>query len=494
MRLTIGVRRSRFVPFALSTACVAGSLLVLHACSDHSTAPTERRPAASADLITDALAAVVGQWSPVSPAPIVQLHLHLLPNGKVLSWGHAGDPQVWDPADGSFTAVPSPSLLFCAGHAFMPDGRLLVAGGHLADALGLPNTNVFDPATGTWQAGPPMARGRWYPTNTTLPNGEVVTISGTDETGARVEIPEVWDGTSWRQLTGAILSLPYYPRTFVAPDGRVFYAGEAWQSRYLDVTGSGSWSDGPYRQYPTRDYGSAVMYEPGKILYVGGGSPPTNTAEIIDLNDATPTWRFTASMAFPRRQMNATLLPTGDVLVTGGTSSPGFNDPTGAVHAAELWNPATGLWTTLASNAVTRIYHSTTLLLPDGRVLHTGSGDAGGAADERSYEIFSPPYLFKGPRPSITSASPGVVAYGQSILVETPDAASVAKVTLIRLGSVTHAFDQAQRLVPLSFTRELGGVSVQIPASRTVATPGPYLVFLVNGGGVPSEGQILRLQ
>src|SRR3989454_12273805 len=93
---------------------------------------------------------------------------------------------------------------------------------------------------------------------------------------------------------------------FVAPDGRVFYAGEEQQSRYLDVTGTGSWTDGPLRRFGGRNYGSAVMYEPGKILYAGGGDPPTNTAEIIDLNSASPTWTYTSSMAHARRQMNAT--------------------------------------------------------------------------------------------------------------------------------------------------------------------------------------------
>src|SRR6266550_1200876 len=112
----------------------------------------------------------MGQWSAVLPAPIVQVHLHLLPDGTVLSWGRFGDPQVWDPATGTFTPVPSPSWLFCAGHDFLADGRLLVAGGHITDGLGLPNTNLFDPSTGSWQTGPPMAYGRWYPTNTTLPN------------------------------------------------------------------------------------------------------------------------------------------------------------------------------------------------------------------------------------------------------------------------------------------------------------------------------------
>src|SRR5439155_8769185 len=114
------------------------------------------------------------------------------------------------------------------------------------------------------------------------------------------------------------------------------------------------------------DYGSAVMYLPGKILYAGGGNnPPTNTAEIIDLNQPNPTWANTGSMAYARRQMNATLLPTGDVLVTGGTSASGFNNAAGAVHAAERWSPARGEWATLANHALIRMYHSTYLLRPD---------------------------------------------------------------------------------------------------------------------------------
>jgi len=440
--------------------------------------------------------ATVGQWSAVLPAPFVEVHLHLLPTGKVLSFGFEGDPQVWDPATGSFTGIPAPSLLFCAGHDFLPDGRLLVAGGHLDNDHGLPNTNVFDPTTNSWQAGPPMARGRWYPTNTTLPDGEMLTIGGRDEGGAVVTVPEVWTGSGWRRLTTASLELPYYPRMFVAPDGRVFYAGEEPQSRYLSVAGTGSWTNGPVRRYtPWREYGSAVMYEPGKILYVGGGDPPTSTAEIIDLNQPNPSWTYTGSMAFARRQINATLLPTGDVLVTGGTSGSGFNNPVGAVHAAELWSPATGTWTTLASNAVTRIYHSTTILLPDGRVLHTGSGDwLGPQPEERSFEIYSPPYLFRGPRPAITGATPGDVAYGQTLFVETPDGAGIAKVTFIRLSSVTHAADMGQRLVPLSFTPVSGGLSIAIPASPNIAPPGPYMLFLVNGNGVPGVGRIMLLR
>jgi hypothetical protein len=444
---------------------------------------------------TTSTQARIGQWSAVFPAPIVQVHLHLLPDGRVLSWGLQGDPQVWDPTTGTFTAVPSPAWLFCAGHTFLADGRLLVAGGHIDWDRGLPNTTFFDVATGSWQVGPPMARGRWYPTTTTLPDGQVLTLAGRDENGVIDTIPEVWDGTQWRQLTTASMATEYYPRTFVAPDGRVFYAGEDQPSRWLDVTGTGGWSYGPRRNFDAaRGYGSAVMYEPGKILYAGGGDPPTNTAEVIDLNAANPAWMYTGAMAFARRQMNATVLPTGEVLVTGGTSASGFNDASGAVLAAELWSPTTGTWTTMASNAVIRMYHSTTLLLPDGRVLHTGSGDGANAPRELSYELYSPPYVFRGARPTITGPAPAVVGYGQTVVVGTPDGASVAKVTFLRTGSVTHAFDQSGRLVPLAFQAVTGGVSITLPANRVSAPPGPYMLFLVNANGVPSVGQIVRLQ
>lgn len=443
----------------------------------------------------------VGKWSPVlSSVPIVQIHVHLLPSGMVLTWG-VGVPSTtytWDPNNGSFTSTGSPSELFCSGHSYLPDGRLLVAGGHIHDGLGtaglgLPNTNVFDPATGSWQALAPMAQGRWYPTNSTLPNGEVVTIGGTDENGDTVSIPEVWNGSVWRQLTTAALGLPYYPRTFVAPNGQIFYAGEEQRSRYLDVSGTGSWTNGPLRRFGTRSYGSAVMYEPGKILYVGGGDPPTASAEVIDLNDADPTWRFTGSMANARRQLNATLLSTGDVLVTGGTSSSGFNEIEGAVRVAELWNRQTGNWTDMATSTNARIYHGSALLLLDGRVLYTGSGDGGGSPNQPNYELYSPPYLFKGARPIVTAAASNAT-YGQTQLVQTPNGASITKVTFIALGSVTHGFDQNTRLVPLSFTAAANGLSINFPANRADAPPGPYILFLVNGNGVPSVGRVVVLQ
>jgi hypothetical protein len=168
-----------------------------------------------------------------------------------------------------------------------------------------------------------------------------------------------------------------------------------------------------------------------------------------------------------------------------------------AVRVAELWNPATGTWTQLASNAVNRTYHSISLLMPDGRVLHAGSGDAinvdGPAPDEKNAELFSPPYLFKGARPTISSA-PSSASYGSTFSVGTPDASAISKVSLIGLGSVTHAMDQGQRFTWLTFTRQTGAVRVTAPASRALAPPGWYMLFVLNQDGVPSVARMIRLQ
>ncbi len=446
----------------------------------------------SASVASVGTEATVGKWSAPFAWPNVAVHLHLLRNGKVLSWGKAGIPYLWNPSTKAFTASPSPSWLFCGGHAFLPDGRLLVNGGHLSDHHGIPDANVYDPSAGTWTSVSPMAKGRWYPTTTTLANGQLVTLAGRDQNRLVVRIPEVWTGTSWRALTGASRSLPYYPRTFLAPNGKVFYAGETQSTYYLSTSGSGSWTTVGSRRYGIRDYGSAVMYEPGKVLYAGGGLT-TNTAEIIDLNQASPTWQWTGSMAYARRHLNATILPTGQVLVTGGTSGTLFSDESRAVYPAELWDPATGSWTTLASSSVIRVYHATALLLRDGRVLVTGSGDGTGVTSQRNAEIFSPPYLFKGPRPSISSL-PGSARYGQSFFISTAQASTIGAVTLVRLGSVTHAFDSNQRFNRLSFVPTAGGLTVTAPPSPNLAPPGYYLLFIINQNGVPSYGKSFRLR
>ena len=447
-------------------------------------------PAPPAPAFLTTTAGEAGQWSAPFAWPIVAVHMVLLPTGRVLSIGRNGTPYVWNPATNAFTSVPAPARLFCAGHALLSDGRVLVVGGHISDRYGLPNTTLF--ASNAWSSSTRMARGRWYPTATTMGNGDVVITGGTDEAALNVPLPEVWSNGSIRQLTGAPLALPWYPRAFLAPNGSLFVAGSTVRSRFLSVSGSGSWKSGPAHVFTQgRPYGGAVMYDDGKIL-VSGGAYTTNTAEVVDLNQASPTWTWTNPMAFPRRHHNLTVLPTGEVLATGGVGGTTFNDLSKGVRAAELWNPQTGKWTVLASNAVTRGYHGTSLLLPDGRVLNAGSGEGAGAPAERNAELFSPPYLFRGARPVISSA-PTSVRYGVAFRILTPQASAITRVSLIRLGAVTHAFDENQRFQRLPFTADATGLTVTAPASRNRTPPGHYMLFILNGNGVPSVAKITRV-
>jgi hypothetical protein len=471
--------------------------------------------------------ATSGKWGPVVPWAIVPLHMNLMPNGKIIAWGKfeantttMAMPRIWDPATGPPSGAPMielDTMLFCAGHVLMPDGRLIVSGGHKADDVGINRTNFFT-QDGAWQPAANMAHGRWYPTVTILPDGRALTMAGRDENGQVVEIPEVWEGDHWVELPGGNgVEIPYYPRNFVDPkNGLVFYSGERIMSRWFDPSGTGRWISGPNHIWRfNRDYGTAVMYDTGKILYVGGGghtgwptpdarsATPTATAERIDLTQISPTWADAGSMSNPRRHLNSTVLPDGQVLITGGTRGGGFVDinEADATKAAEIWNPKNGQWTTLASASTMRVYHSVSLLLPDGTVLHGASGDADtfiGAQrvpvpPERSHEIFSPPYLFKGSRPTITSV-PATVTWTQTFSVATPNAAQVTAVRWIRLGSVTHAFDSGQRANTLQFTQTATGVDVTAPEDANQAPPGFYHIFVLNRNGVPSAGKVIKLQ
>jgi hypothetical protein len=207
-------------------------------------------------------------------------------------------------------------------------------------------------------------------------------------------------------------------------------------------------------------------------------------------------------MHFARRQHNATILPDGTVLVTGGTQGAGFNnlaigDP---IRAAELWDPNTKQWTVLAEESVDRCYHSTAVLLPDGRVLSAGGGEyaptpnvANPPQDSHAdAQLFSPPYLFNGPRPSIGSA-PNQVAYGKSFEVVVAQPEQIARVSWIRLASVTHSFDQNQRINFLAFTRGAGKLTVTAPANANICPPGHYMLFVLNEKNVPSVAHIVQI-
>lgn len=445
-----------------------------------------------------------GRWESPVNTPVLSIHMSYLWTNKILLWGRRGEAYLWDYAKGAagFTQIAAPFEVFCSGHSFLPDGRLFVAGGHITDHKGLPMAAYFDPVTESWSTtAMPMAQGRWYPTTTLLPNGEMLVLAGTDENAANVPVPEVWTGTQWRRLTNAPLNLPYYPTAFVAPNGKVFVAGPQTSSYYLDPSGLGTWTKVADRHVADRSTGSAAMYAPGKILYAGGGDNPTASAEVIDLTTASPSWRTIASMTYPRRHMMATILADGKVLVTHGTSGL-VNDQALAVHYPELWNPATESWTRMAYEPAIRTYHSTALLLPDARVLSSGSGEGFGvdlAHSSLTAQVFSPPYLFNpdgslAARPAISSA-PTHLGYGQSFSVQSPDAANVTRGNLIRLSADTHWFNEGQHIWPLSFTNQVGSstLSSTSPPDANRAPPGTYMLFLLNSAGVPSIARMISI-
>ena len=295
--------------------------------------------------------ATFGKWASSQSTLVIGLHLNLLPSGSALMWGHGGEPQLMNLGGGGFTQVsnqtctnPATCELFCSGHTFLADGRLLVAGGHneaSGDGFGLSQASTFNGSS--WQATGSMTYARWYPTLVTLENGDVVALSGSRTPSLNASIPERFNGSTWTPLITANQSLPLYPTAFVEPkNGHVFVAGEG-TVRILNPAGTGSWSTGPARIVSNRSYGSVVMLD-SKVLYAGGGGSgcpgtPQASAEIIDLAAPSPTWAATGSMANARRQTNLTILPDGKVLMTGGSSQCGFTNETGAVFAAEMWNP-----------------------------------------------------------------------------------------------------------------------------------------------------------
>lgn len=441
--------------------------------------------------------AVAGRWSAPFDVGDTGIHTSVLPNGRVLLFSYpdqalGSDGSVWDPATGALTDVSLqwPRDIFCAGHSFLPDGRLFVTGGHVHGeryGLGVENTDIFDPATGLFEAGPALAEPRWYPTNVGLGDGRVLVFGGFKDNDANVRAlsVEAYDPGANRitQLPStANKGLGNYPRLHLLANGRIAWVNISTTQLFNPATST--WATSAKPVYGGRGESGSSVLLPGsnRILSFGGpngAGGAAATAEIVDYAAGTPAWRATGSLNRARLWANGVLLPDGKVLAVGGGGGGAYTNP---VYDAEMFDPATGTWSVMAAQQAPRVYHSTAVLLPDGRVLSAGH-DSG--SYRTTAEIYSPPYLFKGPRPVI-AASPASVAYGGQFSISTPDASTVEHVVLIRPASVTHSLHQDQRSVELPFTVSGSTLEVSAPAGGNAAPPGPYMLFLVTSNGVPS--------
>jgi len=452
--------------------------------------------------------ALVGRWGTVFSWPIVAVNASLLPTGEVLTYDgqdRGYDARLWNPTTNTFTSVPNATTnMFCSGQCQLTDGRLMVAGGHVSGHVGLKDTNLFNPTTRTWTLTGQMSSPRWYPTVTTLGDGRILSTAGeTSCADCDAPFPEVYNpGTgTWTELSAAPLVLPYYPHMYLLPDGRVLAAGTSEHPimTYTLNVATQTWS---MVDPDPVDGGSSAMYVPWKVMKSGTSFDPDDpsvpsaaTTYVIDMSQPSPRWQATPPMAYPRTYHTLTILPDGDVLATGGGTTTDAVGVGTAVLPAEIWSPVTQTWITVASMTAPRLYHSNALLMPDARVLVLGGGRFTGFAeptDQLSAQYYSPPYLFNGARPTITSA-PTAITYGGSFTVQTPDASRIAAVSFIRLGSATHTINMDQRLVPLAFTAGSGSLSVQAPVGGNLAPPGYYLLFILDTNGVPSVAAIVKI-
>ncbi|SEP66984.1 glyoxal oxidase [Nitrosomonas ureae] len=477
-----------------------------------------------------------GRFGPLHDWPVVPIAMMLMPDGRVIAYGtdtvgtQIGNLLyvIWDPSLGigsnAFETLPNTTLtdIYCAGQAHLPDGRGLFFGGdaflNTKRQYAHANVNVFDSSTDTLTHHPKnMTFKRWYATAVTLPNGEHVVMGGrnsrdfpgTPTIPATVATysptPEVrkTDG-QWRVLSSATSNAAYgalgstgvawfYPRAWVNPQGKLFILGHDGSMYKLDTSGTGTLSKYKSTTLPGLNSLPSIMYAPGRILSVRDN----RKASVVNINGSgEPVVTSGGTLAKKRQYSNATVLANGSVWINGGSST--GNDLAGAALDSELWNPSTKIWKATARAATPRLYHSTSLLLPNGSVV-TGGGGTPGPLTQLNGEIYYPPYLFKkdgsgqfSPRPVIVDAPTTMMSWNEQFSIEASE--NIFRITLVRIGATTHAFNNETRFFNLP-TPQKGNriVTVKTPASANVAPPGFYMLFVWNLEGTPSVARIVQI-
>ncbi|MGB1696966.1 MAG: galactose oxidase-like domain-containing protein [Thermoplasmatota archaeon] len=468
---------------------------------------------------------------------------------------HEGESRVLTLRENGFE-IRTPELatggggdLFCSGHTLLADGTILAAGGsdwhnqpNLSPFLaGSTDSRVFDPATGNWTVGSDMVLGRWYPTVLSMPNGDAMAISGIGDLTNPMqqwEQMEQYENGTWSAATAEQL-LPLYPRVFVVPsgpmEGHLFYntVGTMWGpfgehprelewSFQYEIDPEVGVTQLDRSVYGGRQHANSVMLPllpsedyAAKLLTFGGSlyqtAVATPFAEIADLSTYPPANTATMDLAHARWHANGVLLPTGEVMAIGG----GIYDnvilhgqPNIAVMTPELFDPATETWTELPEMSVERMYHSSAILLDDGRVLAGGHVPLPNPSPtlrdtvqpqiaETRLEIYEPGYLFRGERPHIAG---GNTTGHHGGTLDVVVGGEVSGFVLARPGQTTHAWDNSQRVIGLEWAQPDGdgyNFTVTLPPNANVAPPGDYMLFALRNhpdGDVPSDGYWIRIE
>lgn len=472
--------------------------------------------------------ATQGQWTTLgNQMPVRAMHATLLDNGKVLLVAGSGNSvdnfaagtfkaSVWDPVSNTFTTLNVPKDMFCSGHVTLPDGRVLIQGGTKsypttaggADYGGLKDSYIFDPATNTFTPTNMANEGHWYPTLTELGSGDIWMAGGLKEDTTGAVNTEYFSSKTNQWLSGTNIPIPQtysfwglYPHMFLLADGRLFYSGGHVFGNGLPGSGasiynpnSGAIADVPgLRMKDMRDQAASVLLPPAqdqKVLITGGGNIDTanlaiNLTDIINLNQANPAYTPGPDMpGMGKMYDNATILPDRTLLITNGAQL-NRNDSTNVLTAA-VYDPVTNAWTSVAADPVGRNYHSTAVLLPDGRVATFGSNPGDGSFEMR-ISMYQPTYLFKTTRPT-TSNVPTQATYGSQFTfnVGTTGTKTIKWAQLTRPTSVTHQMDSNMRLVDLPVVVQNGVATVGVTNNPNLLPPGPYMLTVTDSDGIPS--------
>ncbi len=485
----------------------------------------------SAELVFGAAVgepADIGSWGSVLDWPHIAVSMAALPDGRVLTYS-GSERRTWPTTEQTYSAIWNPITgtfeenlhaghnMFCAAMSMTADGKVLVNGGR--NQGNSPWTTLFDYANDEWQTVENMASGgRWYPTSLATGDGKIMTAMGS---ATNTRNPDLWDpDTGWRVLNGVdFLGMRQrnnelgrdnsWPILSVAPDGNIFHYWDTVENHMINPMGSGEVrTNTAVTDGDNHAGGVHLTYDIGKMISTGrndgswGGNATgaANNAFTIDLNGSVPDIRATGSMAHRRKFHQLIPLPTGEVLVVGGNTSGAKFEDVGSVMEPEIWNPATGQWRGMANMAVPRDYHSTAMLLADGRVITAGGGyhpsNPNRQGNHQDAQIFSPPYLYSSggnlaTRPEVTATDASVDA-GDALEVIT--AGDIDYFSLIRMSATTHAVNTDARFYKPEFAATGNNrFSVTINQNPNVSIPGYWMLFAVDTNGVPSEAQVIRI-